>query len=65
MLGPVPAHAADQQIASAVVAWIAVAMIDVLAVMLAYSALAFKQPPRTLPRSIVSTMLRVVLALIP
>ena len=64
MPGPVPVHAADQQVASAVVTWIAVTMIDVLAIMLTHSALSLKSPTRTLPRSVVSTMLRVVLALI-
>ena len=65
MLRSVPAPVADQQVASAVVLRIAITMIDVLAIMLTHSALSLEQSPGSLPRSVVSAMLEVVLPLIP
>ena len=65
MLRPVPAPAAHQQVTPTIVPRVTITMIDVLAIMLTHSALALEQSPGSLPRSIVSTMLKVVLPLIP
>ena len=65
MLRPVPAPVAHQQVAPTIVPRVAITMIDVLAIMLTHSALSLEQSPGSLPRSIVSAMLEVVLPLIP